>query len=133
MGGVTATEYFCTPLVDVYNGYDQFDGGNTGVKVVVTAAGTLDSLTLSNPGGIYNPSFTQNAVLTASQTVGHGHNTYVLNTYMVCVFTGSPSFPWGPLTGTWTMTLNGAFSEATLAVQASIPGGYPQCPAGQQR
>jgi hypothetical protein len=130
-GSFVVTEYFCTPGVDVYGGYDQWDGGGVGVSVNLVTVGTLTGLSLSNPGGIYNPAITVNGELVESTVIGHGGNAYVQNRYEACAFPMSQSQPFGPWTGTWTSTLSGNLSQVDYTVEA-IMGYVPwvelRCP-----
>jgi hypothetical protein len=135
-GTVAATESFCMPYVDVYNGYDYFDGGGVGIEVVVFAVGTLTQLTLSGQDKWGTP-YAQEAVLVGTQTIGHGRNAYVKNEYVACVFpAGQQNFQ--ILSGTQAMTLSGDFSQVSVQLVAemftfSATNNYPAvCPEGQK-
>jgi len=113
-GTMVVSEYYCIPLVDVYNGYDQWGGGGVGLAAEIIAVGNLDQLTLSNSD------FIQPAELVSTEITGRGANRKTWNRYQACVFIGSQNYSDGPLTGTWTITLVGDFSQARYSVTARM-------------
>jgi hypothetical protein len=125
-GSFSASEYFCTPGVDVYGGYSDWDAGNVGLKASVQITnGILEKLSIGNG------TFEQDAVWTHTYIYGKGRNVYYVNTYMACVFMGSPNYPQGPYSGTWTMTLTGSYGQVTLDLTAENVAESYNCPAGQ--
>lgn len=136
-GTFVATEYFCTPGIDIFDGYAFWDGGAVGLTADLYAVGTLSHLTLSNAGGTYNPAVSQDAVLVGTETLGHGKNTYVRNHYVACAYWSAPNFSrMGPWTGTWTATVAGSFSAITFSLTAQMDYFVwrqgATCPAGTQ-
>jgi hypothetical protein len=140
-GTLTASDYFCDPYVD-YSGGRYWDGGGGGYLVSVRGVGTLQTLTLSSPGGSFyqwpQPTVVQGQ-LVSSEVVGTGHGGVTWNTYAACVFVNGQnnSNPGRILTGTWTMTLTGQFSQVNVELTAEMFGiaanGYPaHCPEGQK-
>jgi hypothetical protein len=138
-GTFTATEYFCTPGVDISGGYPDWDGGGVGLMATIAVVGTdtLDHLRLSNQGGMYNPPVTQDAVWTGSSRTGSGRkrDPYVVtNYYRACAFWNGANFgSMGPWTGTWTLTVSGSLTKSSLSLAAEMFSyAEGQCPQGQQ-
>ncbi len=140
-GALTVSEYYCDPTVDFFEGQG-WDGGGVGIRVMLIADGTLNSLTLHTDGrpGYYGP-YTREAEWVQTDVVGHGANQKILKRYEACVFMapgeGTPySWHYGPFEGDWTATLSGTFSlvqsyiveatqfDATLSTQV--------CPVDQR-
>jgi hypothetical protein len=119
-GSMSETEHFCTPLLDFYNAYDEWDGGGVGVSASVRVIGTLVELSLSAPDGYYTPAFDHQAQFMGSETVGTGHKAKTYNYYAACAFIFQNDI--SILTGDVTMQFSGSFSEVELSLTAAM---YP--------
>lgn len=138
-GTFTVGEYFCDRNVDYFDG--QFWGGaGQGFILNITAVGTVTAASVSSPGSAFNsdgnqwePPVTIPVAFMGSQTVGHGKNAEIRNTYAACAEPNSPVYPHGELMGAWTATVTGTFSYLSVIVISeqfnSVETPF-YCPAG---
>lgn len=123
-GSFSATEQLCG-LASDYSGGLYWDAGGIGIQADLYVTGTLNSLTITSPGGD-----SHSGVLVGSSGTTSHYQVCYMPTYSISTDTGGAPLPGG----TWQVTLSGnarvTFSEN--ARMAYVPTQQSGCPASEQ-